>query len=346
MDRVLSIVRSYLSAPQVVCEALDEEAVLESARPEFLAGLVSYQVSNTSPSDQFPLLRQIFREEFFRNGGYVADLTELDEVLSSHQLPVIVLKGASLIFTAYQGVLGIRFLSDIDLLVRAADYEKVGQILRQELGYQSSDSINFRRDGRAIDLHQDPMTFSHFARSQRVTDAFRFEEKAVWSRSVPLAPDRFTILRRMGPEDQFLQLAVHALKHAYSRLHWLVDLALCYREIDPVLLSQASKQLHCHRILAYTNHLLHRFFDFSPPPLGRLPSLNWIERAFLDRVIERRQSETMGKLVVVFSIPGWWARLGYLYRFLMPQSDHHDWRTRLVQLGQLARDLLRSVLAV
>ncbi|MBI3927722.1 MAG: nucleotidyltransferase family protein [Armatimonadetes bacterium] len=242
-----------------------------------------------------------YRATFATNASYLALLEEVGTRFARLGLECVVLKGASLLATVYGDALGLRPMSDIDLLLRPGDLEAARRAL-QEVGFVplSINAMCLMRDRHVIDLHTNPLS--------RLSPAFRYPLDSLWQRRRQLAgmPEA---VRGLAPEDQFLQLAVHGLKHSFHRLIWLVDLALVYREIQPGRLDSAADEWNGRRVVAYGGYLLHDLFEL-PGPAG--PRLNLVERRYLRAVKHRAQPSVGGKLVAAFSVPGWLGKLLYL----------------------------------
>jgi hypothetical protein len=168
-----------------------------------------------------------------------------------------------------------------------------------------------------FDLHTDLVNAS---RIRRRALAFRFDPQTIWAKAVALDPGEPTFLV-LSPAHQFLHLAVHALKHSFSRLIWFLDLALVARQLDWEELLLQAQNTGTMRSVAYAVDGMTRLLGVRVPPGAwvSLPRLNPIEKRFVDRVSERRSSEPAGELLVAFSIPSLLGRLGYLFEFTFPR---------------------------
>ena len=302
----------------------DPEGALRAANQEGLRGPLAHALIEGGLKDD--QVRTAVHEEVVWNAQYVALLRSLDAALQKSGEQAIVLKGASLLPTVYGGKMGARVLSDIDLFVSPKTLRTIGQALIG-MGYKPrpDEPSTFSQKGLSVDLHLEI--------TGRVEGAFNFETEAIWQNSLPLAD--YTALRTLSPEDQWLQLAVHATKHSFRRWIWLLDLALVWPLLDCERWEQRARQLQAERIATYTAHLLREVVGLDPVP--DLIPLNRVERAFLARVKERRASESLGKLIPIFSVPTWWGKLRYLLRFLRPQTPLQSQKDRLVQVLQMAR---------
>jgi len=294
------------------------------ARAEGMGGLLAYELRRLARVYDLDLplapLTRALHNTFACNGTFFAELAALRKELRQHGRQVIVLKGGALIETVYQGHLGLRPLSDLDLLVKASDLSCVKDIL---LGWgfrPVSPSAPFFTNGpTAFDLHTNLIGAT---RIKRRALAFQFDAEALWREATRLDAQDPTLLA-LSPPHQFLHLAVHALKHSFSRLIWLVDLALVWQQLrweDVVPQAAASGTL---RPLAYVLWSLERLMHVEIPPhvWAALPRLNRLEKLFLEAVAQRREVIALGEVMVAFSIPTWHSRFGYLLEFSFP--DRH-----------------------
>jgi len=303
---------------------LDWSRLFDKATKEGMSGLLHSEVLRLARANNLDLPvdqhAQALRHIFARNGAYFAELLAIREALRQRGLQAIVLKGGALIEAVYGGRRGLRPLSDLDILVRSSDYSSFEEVLL-ERGFRPDfpSSTFFTKGSLAFDLHTD-LTGAEWVRRKAL--AFRFDAEALWREASPLDGQDPTLLV-LSPLDQFLHLAVHALKHSFSRLIWLVDLGLVSRHLkweDLVDLAKASGTL---RPLAYALFGLENLMGVEAPPeiQASLPQPNRLERMFLSSVVSRRAMETPGEVIVAFSIPGLPGKLSYLSELVFPQRQ-------------------------
>jgi hypothetical protein len=157
--------------------------------------------------------------------------------LTARNVPVIVLKGPALARTLY-GSAALRPYGDIDLTV-GAEYEEAAVHALLDAGYDEDvyeaeaarrlhaghvhEGAEFHRqfisrtDGTLVELHLDPLQLG----LRPACEAGRWQR----ARPVPGLPGALML----SPEDQLVQLAVHAHKHGFDRLIWLKDIDLLLR---------------------------------------------------------------------------------------------------------------------
>ena len=155
------------------------------------------------------------------NLQFQKDLIELSRKLSGEPIPLLVLKGPTLINQIY-GDVALRPMDDIDLLVRPKDLSPLRGVLKA-LGYRAVHFPHLFKRGRTVfDLHTDTIDR---ARIQSRAKAIRLDLEAMWARARPI-PDCHGMMM-LNSRDQIVTLSVHALKHGFQRKIWLLDIVEC-----------------------------------------------------------------------------------------------------------------------
>jgi len=154
-----------------------------------------------------------------------AELESLLQDFAEHGIEVLPLKGPALGLALY-GDAALRGSNDIDLLVHRDDFPRADALLLLRgfaaLGGPSEHDRRFLRDGLLIELHfelDDPRFFP-------------FNIDGIWSRS-RRADFRGNPARAMSNGDLVLYLSAHGLKHGFSRLIWILDLARALQGWEP-----------------------------------------------------------------------------------------------------------------
>ncbi|MBI3928935.1 MAG: nucleotidyltransferase family protein [Armatimonadetes bacterium] len=245
------------------------------------------------------------RRHFTRNAGHLSELARIGDALQSAGLRALILKGASLLGECYRD-LAARPMGDLDLLVRPEDRGPVRVALRK-LGYRPGD-VSLVGPGAMVDLHTRLMGWESV---RPEVSAYRFPQDRLWQSARQTA---FPAILRLAPEHQALHLAVHALKHGYERLLWLVDLALVLPHADPERLAREAREARAERALAYGRHLTSRLFQM---PRDRPVRLSLLERIFLDRALARRGLRRGGKILMALELPVR-QRMAYLAQLVFP----------------------------
>ena len=302
---------------------LDWSRLFEQAEREGITGIVARALDSLSPREGLALpldrWRAATRSVAVSNMTSLSELAALRAMLRRGHRPMILLKGAALLDDEYRGHLGLRPLGDIDLLLRPSDLPAVTGWLRDR-GYKpvSSSSPFFSRGVVSFDLHTEIVGSEWVGLKER---AFRLDPAALWREATLLEPHDPTTLV-LSRVHLRLHLAVHALKHSYSRLIWLVDLALVLRDAPWASLLRQARASGAMRPLAYAVSALDTLLGRLEMPdaaRGELPALSALERAFIRLVASRRGMETPGELLVAFSIPGAIGKAAYLAELVFPK---------------------------
>ncbi len=124
---------------------IDFLKLVEIANYEFLTSAFFYQLDKNnffktnSDEELFTYLNEIFRLNTNRNTQIVSQLKEIVSLLSSAGIEPLLLKGsASLVENDYEHI-GIRYLSDIDLMVHPEQIEEAYTLL-MDAGYKKVDA--------------------------------------------------------------------------------------------------------------------------------------------------------------------------------------------------------------
>lgn len=193
--------------------------------------------------------------------------------LGGSGIPVVALKGPVLAERLY-GDRQARFSLDVDLLVRAEDFQRAAAVL-EALGYRAAAGPAARYHLR----HHHHLTFH---RPQRPTVELHFRAFTGFGTSL----DGGEFLARAGsyqtgraasclvlaPEDEFLFLAVHAAGHGCQRWSWLYDLKSFLRrqpELDWQAICGRAEAAHLSAALAFTLDALRRRLGVPPGGPGQ-----------------------------------------------------------------------------
>jgi hypothetical protein len=164
-------------------------------------------------------LRAIHRQVWATNTRILAASLPKVEMLSKAGFDPLVLKGGALVGAVY-GDLGARAMTDVDVIVRARDFDAALDALEAEGMTTTEDRTRTRRmwhgiglaDGTAaVDLHH------------LMSSWLPFDEEALWARSEQTEVLGHTI-RVPAPADLFTHAVVHGVRpNDPVNLRWIVD---------------------------------------------------------------------------------------------------------------------------
>jgi hypothetical protein len=187
------------------------------------------------PVDVVEWLRRHRDDTASKNIRATGRLTQIVECLEREPLDVLTFKGPTLAALAYRD-LGLRAFSDLDLLVKPDDVPRALELLRT-LGYQPDADIDPAHLPRIIEVENafavrapnGQLVEVHWALTPK-SFRFRHDLDRVWDRAidVDIAGRR---VRTLPAAHLLLFLCVHAAKHCWESLGWIVDIA---RLIDAV----------------------------------------------------------------------------------------------------------------
>lgn len=298
---LLPLLQEYLSSQQA--PTWDWARWQGLAREEGLLGLLSTRCLA-------PEARDFAKSEFTRQSNYLYELTKIDTELAAAGLQAVLLKGYALL-DHYQEQVLVRGVRDIDLLVRPGQKRLVQEALRLDAALDRWLPGGHRLN---LDLTEDLVGAGRIRARARV---YRFAETQVWQRSLAWNSTSQS-LRKLDPVYNFLHLSIHALKHGYSRLIWLLDLALVLPTLNPDEVRQAADETGTLRPAALAAELVWRTSGHDSPLRS---GLNRWELASVGHMLERRFPAEAGELLCLFSAPTWRARLALLGEFVLLRPE-------------------------
>lgn len=275
----------------------DWEAMLALAVDHRVAPLLAEAVAHTMDLAVPGSVQAALRREQWRSSATSLlcenVLRQLAPRWSELGIDVVVLKGASVAHTLYARP-ELRLYHDVDVLCRARDYPTLLKSLR-DAGFSDADTLEMRGTHEQLVPKPSPAE-SHAVRgfydpSRDVKVEVHFDamqlglrdacEAEYWRCRLPLDV-RGTHIWTLAPEHQFLHLAVHAHRHCYSRLSWLIELDLFVRRYGAAL--SWSKLLGCARaegIAPAVRRALELLHAVLGTPLPSLPAPSIEERGLM-----------------------------------------------------------------
>ena len=247
------------------------------------------------PEQVYQSLQSAYEANVRRNLWFAGELARIVEHLQTRKLRALPHKGPILAQSAY-GDLGLRTFSELDFLVAPADFERAKHALG-ELGYQPSTphrpeleplwlqfGYECAFDGAAgkylVELQW--KLLPHFY-------AVDLDAEQLLKRAVNICAGGREI-RSLCAEDLLLALCLHAAKHLWMRLIWLVDIAETIRTqtIDYDLVIARARALGIRRILGVSFWLAQNVLEAElPKPVEAITSdvqVQVLGQMFADRL--------------------------------------------------------------
>lgn len=329
-------------AERTAAQPPDWDVVESLALAERVAPLLYHTARREGllPDEVLQRFHQLYTETGLRNALRFNELKHLLGALSAQKVDAIMLKGVSLAERVY-GNIALRPMVDLDLLVRREDVRPALAVLH-DAGYLAGETeiapdaalefeneILLRQRDRpdwVIELHwslfDSPYYQAHLA------------DDALWAAAEPMMVDGVST-HALSPEHELLHLCGHlVLHHRGAGLLWWNDIAeliACHAgRLDwDRLLSEVEVLGLVLPAQAVLPEAAERWA--APVPPGFLPRLAALaprpDEARVFRQLTADHRPPAQRLLADLSgIPGWGARLRFLWRNLFPSGDYMDER--------------------
>ena len=251
-------------------------------------------------------------------------LNTILEDLNKESIDITLLQGMALLQGTYQDI-GLRPMKDMDLWVLPQSYQGlVGVLTRQ--GYESNRLYpqTYRKGEIVLDIH----THLLWADRIKARDYLLSKSQDEIFRSTKNITTDGGKVRCLGAPDHFLYLGLHALKHNFERLLWLVDiksLTVKWTPSDWDALLKRAEELGHKKTLRYILYLLTHLFDLRLPSEVYSFLAKWkpgyLEKRILHRRIEGRSISTWSQLMMISNGRRMRERLAFIIETLFPRPE-------------------------
>jgi hypothetical protein len=225
------------------------------------------------------LLEDHARATAERNRKLARELLRLVELLATHEIPTVPLKGPSLAISAY-GDLALREFGDLDLLIPAGDLLRVRDLLVSR-GYRPR--VDLTDEAVGAGLHH--LRYHHRFRRRdggeatvevhwRLMESYyrlNFAEQDLW-RDLARVPVCGASLPALPPERLLVYLCAHGAKHAWVQLSLVCDVAELIRRqrrLDWHAVEEGARRLGARRLLSVGLALAAALLDGEVPREAR-----------------------------------------------------------------------------
>ena len=222
------------------------------------------------PEHVLKVLESMYFQVLLKNTQLIGAYDALALAFNELELSYIPLKGIHFLKKSFSNDIGIRQLSDVDILFHPEDAEKVHKCLT-ELGYRvyltmpsriskllkNPTPYNYSKDGVTIDVH--------YALNR--LENFDISMSEVWTASTQ---NEFTFERNLSPEDQLIHLCTHAFLHMkifdLKQISFLDIVTLLTNEkVNWELLKIKMSQFNCEEEIASILFLTNQYFHSRIP---------------------------------------------------------------------------------
>ena len=133
------------------------------------------------------------------------------------------------------------------------------------------------------------------------------------------------------------------MKHGFSRLKWLLDLALLISECDPQSLRAMAVRTNSLETVSVAMAANDQIFGVTPPEAFQrdIQNLGFVEKIFVKKIVERTLPEEAGKLLAVWGAKGPAKKAKLVKQLLSVEGETLPDRGKRV-LGALSRILKRD----
>jgi hypothetical protein len=249
--------------------------------------------------------------------------TVLDD-LNNQDIDIALLQGMALLQEAYQDI-GLRPMKDMDLWVLPDKYQQLVDALTRQRFERDRFYPNLFRKGEIIlDIH------THLLWADRIKARdylLSKRQEVIFQNSQKINCDGRQVLC-LCPQDHFLYLGLHALKHNFERLIWLVDiksLVAKWKLQNWDALIQRAEELGHKKTLLYVLYLLEHLLDIRLPSEVSSFLNHWkpgyLEKKILHRRIEGRSIPTWAQLIMISNGRRFKERLSFFYETLFPRPE-------------------------
>jgi hypothetical protein len=328
-------------------ERVDREHLRKGLEWHAIEPVLYHRARELGVLDTLPAwLRAILQQSYYRwtalNLAQEAELVRLVQALHGAGVAVILLKGAALLRSVY-GQIGLRPMVDIDLLVHAADFERVRAVLTRN-GYREHPSprrwecehhVKFSGPGtQAPGL----LLEVHWRLSDKADLADRLPLADLWRRAEPAGAPYRGAAQVFDLCDTVLHVTLHIAEHAgLAQLRRLADLHLLASRLSGsegswLTLAERAVLYDLHLVLAAAFQETTCWFGTQVPEhfwrmlaAGLPPSL-FAERAYAQCRLREQFTFQIEELLAQRSWPG---RIRYVAATLFPSPDFIRRRFRL-----------------
>jgi hypothetical protein len=259
-----------------------------------------------------------------RNVKLLHALNSILDDLNQEGVDITLLQGMALLQEAYQDI-GLRPMKDMDLWVLPDNYQRLVDILARQ-GFENNRIYpqTYRKGETVLDIH----THLLWADRIKARDYLLSKSQDEIFRSTKSITTDGGKVRCLGPQDHFLYLGLHALKHNFERMVWLVDiksLVANWKQSDWDELVKRAEELGHKKTLRYILYLLTHLFDIRLPSeiyaFLRKRKPGYLEKRILHRRIEGRSIPTWAQIMMISNGRRLRERFAFIIETLFPRPE-------------------------
>lgn len=235
------------------------------------------------PDEFMEMVKKAYHENIARNMFLYYELQRILEFFRSKRIKAILLKGAALAKFMY-GDIGLRSMSDLDILVKQEDLDKTKEIMLR-LDY-ISEKDRQEEPNKTKEHHHIPV-YKHREKNIVVEIHWNISESSLgiemkpwWKRAQPVKLNACDVLIP-SPEDMIIHLCIHLYNHGYDNrifLRNLCDINETLRnhreDINWNLLRNLTEEYSIHKQVYSVLSLIRKLYDFDDVSHGWISQYN------------------------------------------------------------------------
>ncbi|MFC1658655.1 nucleotidyltransferase family protein [Candidatus Omnitrophota bacterium] len=326
---------------RLLSERLDWHFILQDAQNQEVAQILYYHLSchkENLPQFVLSTLRDSFIRTKDANLQFYAELKDILAGFAENNIECIPLKGIDLAKRVYPDV-GLRPMSDIDLLIKKHDLPKIERVLipldylmhpgyHNMLNKPNSPYLNTVVCKKLIypfislHLHWHILNNTFYPGYGYISN---LNIEKVWQDVQPAAIDNIKMLR-MSPDCLLLHLAYHHFKHHFDRLILLTDIDAILNYYCGILdwqrIMHDAVEFNFNRPLYYSLYFAKEILGSDVPDdmlLKLRPErMNRFEHRFVDSVLKGRPSKNLSFFMFLAMNKGILKKIRFIFRSIFP----------------------------
>ena len=238
---------------------------------------VAYPLLKKILPQDHPLLQKMQADVLnysLRNLQQQKILSDIARHFEKENISYAALKGAALNQLLYQNQC-FRYSSDIDILIAPKEAAKAHQLLISK-GFTLREPVKEKiiTDRRLFDRAK-LKDIGYITPTHKFLLEIHYHTNDIYEPEIGLSqdiPPSTVVIQQQNitlfpPEENFIYLAWHGAKHSWSRLQWLLDLAMFQKVVllDWIKLERLAKTYDCQRAVYEALLLLNTFFHIPIP---------------------------------------------------------------------------------
>ncbi len=326
------------------CAISDWEQLAHEAVVERLAPLLYYSLQKFPrdiPVDAHSRLREVYYATGARNTRMLWQLKRVTDVLDQIDVRYILLKGVALIEDVYEGNVGLRPMSDVDILVDSADIPRIYPAIKEIAQFAPL----LLRDENNFSQHEYsfyPVEDVHVEMHTRLVRYAFYANRPAFAKLATQSIKTFT------PEWQFLHLCVHAYLHHEGEIaHFGADAAFVLQnEIDwDVVIRNAEENRMVLPLQWGVSHLAKTWFVEIPPEIMR--RIGQLKATSAEKFyVYCARHAAFRRLGTWVALPTWQLKMRFLWATVFPSHAYlrHRWGDEQTQTRlQLYRKRIAAI---